>query len=153
MALDELTSREAVLEAIAEYDRIGGPAFLAKYGYRPAKRYFIEHNGRRRFAFVTLEPAFGSERFRDHLIASGAEPPLADRLIRGMGELNASIADDRVNLGAGFRIGHSFFTKAGEMDEAWLKMVVETEIRPLLEEYWFDDPDKARQWSERLIAS
>ena len=68
-----------------------------------------------------------------------------------MNELNASIADDKVNLGAGFRIGHSFFTAAGAMDDAWLKMIVETEIRPLLEEYWFDDPDKARQWSERLL--
>jgi 5-methylcytosine-specific restriction endonuclease McrBC GTP-binding regulatory subunit McrB len=113
----------------------------------------VDYALRRRFAFITLEPAFGSDRFRNHLLASGAEAALADRLIRGMNELNASIADDKVNLGAGFRIGHSFFTAAGAMDDAWLKMIVETEIRPLLEEYWFDDPDKARQWSERLLTT
>jgi hypothetical protein len=31
-------------------------------------------------------------------------------------------------------------------------MVVETEIQPLLEEYWFDDPAKADAWCERLLA-
>jgi hypothetical protein len=33
----------------------------------------------------------------------------------------------------------------------WYRAVVETEIVPLLEEYWFDDPDKVDHWSERLL--
>lgn len=45
MGLEELTSRDAVLEAIAEFDRLGRDAFLAKYGYGGAKRYRIVHDG------------------------------------------------------------------------------------------------------------
>jgi 5-methylcytosine-specific restriction protein B len=32
----------------------------------------------------------------------------------------------------------------------WFKQVVETEINPLLSEYWFDSSDKARKASQRL---
>ena len=35
---------------------------------------------------------------------------------------------------------------------AWFRQVVETEIGPLLEEYWFDAPDKAEQARNRLLA-
>jgi diadenosine tetraphosphate (Ap4A) HIT family hydrolase len=44
--LSALTSRRAVLQAIDEFDRLGRDAFLAKYGYGPARRYFLEHDGR-----------------------------------------------------------------------------------------------------------
>lgn len=40
-------TREAVLSAIAEYDEVGRDAFLARYGFRPAKGYFLVHDGRR----------------------------------------------------------------------------------------------------------
>lgn len=46
MGLEELTSRDAVLQAIEEFDRLGRGAFLAKYGYGGAKRYRILHEGR-----------------------------------------------------------------------------------------------------------
>jgi len=29
--------------------------------------------------------------------------------------------------------------------------MIETEIHPLLEEYWFDEPDKAEMWREQLL--
>jgi hypothetical protein len=45
MGLSELTDRNAVLSAIAEYDRIGQAAFLTKYGYAPARRYRLAYNG------------------------------------------------------------------------------------------------------------
>lgn len=32
-------TREGVLAAVAECDRLGRDAFLAKHGYRPSKRY------------------------------------------------------------------------------------------------------------------
>jgi MoxR-like ATPase len=44
VGLEELTSRDAVLEAIAEFDQIGREAFLAKYGYGGSKRYRIVHD-------------------------------------------------------------------------------------------------------------
>ena len=40
-----------------------------------------------------------------------------------------------------------------EYDPSWYRRVIETEIQPLLEEYWFDDPDKADNWRERLLES
>jgi hypothetical protein len=46
MGLSELTDRDAVLSAIAEYDRIGQAAFLAKYGYAPARSYKLAYNGK-----------------------------------------------------------------------------------------------------------
>ena len=33
----------------------------------------------------------------------------------------------------------------------WFRGVVETELAPLLDEYWFDDPDRARQERDRLL--
>ena len=46
MAFSDPISREAVLAAIAECDRLGRDAFLAKYGFGRAKRYFLDHAGR-----------------------------------------------------------------------------------------------------------
>ena len=82
-----------------------------------------------------------------------------------MGELNEAIASDKTNLGPGFCLGHSFFAsltdppgmafgpEAPDADEeAWYRRVVRTEIQPLLEEYWFDAPDKAEDWVRKLLA-
>jgi hypothetical protein len=43
MALSELSSRDAVLAAIKEFDDLGREAFLKKYGFGPARHIFIEH--------------------------------------------------------------------------------------------------------------
>ncbi|MGI4807737.1 MAG: HNH endonuclease [Janthinobacterium lividum] len=44
--LRDLTSRTAVLNAIAEFDSLERSAFLQKYGFRRARSYFILYNGR-----------------------------------------------------------------------------------------------------------
>lgn len=41
----DVTSRKAVLAAIEECDRIGRDAFVARYGYRPARDYVLFHEG------------------------------------------------------------------------------------------------------------
>lgn len=114
----------------------------------------VDYALRRRFAFVTLKPAFTSPGFGSHLADAGAPPEVITAIIQGMQELNAAIGEDRVNLGPGFQIGHSFFTpaKGQSAGRAWFERVVETEIRPLLEEYWFDAPDKADEWRTRLVS-
>ncbi len=70
-----------------------------------------------------------------------------------MSALNLAIGDDRANLGPGYRIGHSFFVPPVGFvyDADWYRRIVDTEIFPLLEEYWFDDPDKAVEWRKRLL--
>jgi 5-methylcytosine-specific restriction protein A len=47
MGLSDLTDRSAVLQALAEYDQLGREAFLARYGFGPARSYFLVHNGKR----------------------------------------------------------------------------------------------------------
>src|SRR4051812_41251227 len=47
MPLEALTSREAVIEAMAEYDRRGRDGFLEQYGFRPARDVLVLHEGRR----------------------------------------------------------------------------------------------------------
>lgn len=46
MSIWQMRSRAAVLEAIAEYDRLGASAFLARYGFGPSWRYRLVHEGR-----------------------------------------------------------------------------------------------------------
>jgi 5-methylcytosine-specific restriction protein A len=47
MAFGDLTSRDAVRQAMTEYDEIGREQFLRKYGFGPARRYFLVHDGHR----------------------------------------------------------------------------------------------------------
>lgn len=114
----------------------------------------VDYALRRRFAFITLAPGFTSPAFATHLAERGASPDVITAVIQGMQELNAAIGEDRVNLGPGFQIGHSFFTPADGQSPsgAWFERVVESEIRPLLEEYWFDAPDRADEWRQRLLS-
>ena len=69
--------------------------------------------------------------------------------------LNEQIAADRT-LGPQFRVGHSYVTPPeGESitnPAEWFKQVVETEIGPLLDEYWFDDAQKAESAKSELLA-
>lgn len=44
--LSQLTSRDAVLAAMAEFDRRGRDAFLSTYGFGPAQTYLVRHEGR-----------------------------------------------------------------------------------------------------------
>jgi 5-methylcytosine-specific restriction protein A len=46
MALTDIT-REAVLAAIAEFDRLGRDGFLEKYGFDPSRRYWLRYDGAR----------------------------------------------------------------------------------------------------------
>ena len=114
----------------------------------------VDYALRRRFVFVDVEPALGSEKFRDHLLANSVSQTMVSQIIDKVSELNNVISDDRKNLGKGYQIGHSFFCGKPEGDDEaeWYKQIIEFEIRPLLEEYWFDDEDKVTSLVERLSA-
>lgn len=109
---------------------------------------------RRRFAFVNLEPIFGSV-WRDWVhdqCEIGEE--ILSQVEERMNALNKQIAEDS-NLGAQFQIGHSYVTPSpghtiSDPNE-WFKQVVETEIGPLLDEYWFDALDTAQKAREQLL--
>ena len=46
MSLADLTDPAAVRQALAEFDALGRDVFLAKYGFRPARGYFLVDQGR-----------------------------------------------------------------------------------------------------------
>jgi 5-methylcytosine-specific restriction enzyme B len=96
---------------------------------------------RRRFAFVTLEPAF-NEKWYKSVQDSGVSAEMLQRITNTVTKINHEIVND-FQLGQGYAIGHSYFTgKPDDMDEvAWYQGVIMFEIRPLLEEYFFDRPD------------
>jgi 5-methylcytosine-specific restriction protein B len=109
---------------------------------------------RRRFAFITLYPAL-NEMWRNWCIERGRLSAEIIRLItQRISELNAEIAVDR-SLGIQFQIGHSFFTPPSTgitgRERAWLRSIIETEIAPLLDEHWYDAPDKARTARAKLL--
>jgi hypothetical protein len=45
--LSDLTDGSAVQQAMVEFDEIGRDAFLTRYGYRPARSFFVVHDGKR----------------------------------------------------------------------------------------------------------
>jgi hypothetical protein len=116
----------------------------------------VDYALRRRFGFCDLIPEFNSEKFGSHLRSNDISDELIELIRQRIGELNKEISGDQVNLGRGFCIGHSFFcTKRDEIssEAEWYNLVIDTEIIPLLEEYWFDNPNKVAHWRERLTAS
>jgi 5-methylcytosine-specific restriction protein B len=62
--------------------------------------------------------------------------------------LNETITADP-NLGEGFCIGHSYLCGLDGTPQS-LRRLIQTELGPLLREYWFDDPERARQEIEEL---
>ena len=49
-----------------------------------------------------------------------------------------------MDLGKGYRIGHSYFTPTKKINdvESWYKRIVKMEIEPLIREYWFDKTEE-----------
>lgn len=96
---------------------------------------------RRRFAFVTLNPAF-NEKWREHMIKENVSAEMVGRIQQTVETLNNEIIND-YQLGNGYAIGHSFFmAKPSNIDERqWFEGIMDFEILPLLEEYFFDRPE------------
>ena len=114
----------------------------------------VDYALRRRFRFITLRPEFSSATFRQFLDAQGAEPTLIDKVVDRMSALNRQIADDTKDLGPGYQIGHSYFCPGYGIkpDDAWFRRVVDSEIVPLLQEYWLDNDRKVQQQREALLS-
>lgn len=107
----------------------------------------LDYALRRRFSFFEFEPAFQTDGFKGYKEAKNNEK--FNKLIMHIEDLNMKIAEDET-LGNGFRIGHSYFCTEEEITDQWLSSVVEFEIIPLLNEYWFDEPTRVKEWSDKL---
>ena len=110
---------------------------------------------RRRFSFFEIDPAFGNDKFKAHLQSFLSSDKVIKAVINRMTELNGKIADaDNSGLGKGFCIGHSYFCVKpvdGQSDEEWYKTIINYEILPLLEEYWWDDKNKVDDCKNELL--
>ncbi|WP_256714267.1 McrB family protein [Microbacterium sp. RU33B] len=111
----------------------------------------LDYALRRRFGFFEMSPGFDSAGFSRW--QQEVDSPTLDALVAVVADLNTVIADDPA-LGQGFAIGHSYLSRSiGTDDDGWLFSVVEEELIPLLDEYWFDEPGRAEEWSGRLRAA
>lgn len=104
----------------------------------------VDYALRRRFAFIDIEPAFDKAKFKSYLSAKSISEELIYEIIETINEINKDIENDEIALGKGYRIGHSYFCNYDEsVDERkWFERIMKYEIKPLLEEYWFDNKDK-----------
>lgn len=109
---------------------------------------------RRRFAFVSLFPRIDDTWQRWVHDTCGMPMEILKVIRQNMQALNESIASDR-QLGPQFQVGHSYVTPSQGTTIAdpvqWFINVVETEIFPLLEEYWYENPKKAEEARNLLL--
>lgn len=109
---------------------------------------------RRRFCFYEIEPAFGKAKFRNHILQYLKVAGVANRVVDKLVELNNKIADENTSgLGKGFCIGHSYFCTPpveNQSEEEWYDIIIDYEIAPLLEEYWWDDKGRAKDCIKEL---
>ena len=109
---------------------------------------------RRRFAFIYLDPTLG-EPWREWVQSRcGVDSEILVEIEKRLNALNNSIAAD-TGLGTQFRVGHSYVTPPFGVPisdaREWFRQVVDTEIGPLLDEYWFDALEKSREARELLL--
>jgi len=86
MALSDIT-RDAVLQAIGECDRLGQDGFLARFGFDRARQYLLVHDGKRYDSKAIVGAAHGFLRGERALTAgefSGGEATIG-RLLRRLG--------------------------------------------------------------------
>lgn len=110
----------------------------------------IDYALRRRFSFIELEPGFETEGFKAYQKGLGNE--ILDKLVVAVERLNEEIKNDS-SLGKGFCIGHSYFCgleNPKDCTVSWMREVVEYDILPMLEEYWFDSPAQVAKWESEL---
>ena len=105
----------------------------------------LDYALRRRFAFITTEPAFKSEGFRQLMIKSNNVK--FNKIAKKIVELNKAISTDDL-LGPGFQIGHSYFCLGRPVTDEDLRHIINYEIMPLLAEYWYDSEDKVEKWND-----
>ena len=109
----------------------------------------IDYALRRRFSFFDLKPGYDTDGFKEKQKALNNEK--YNNLVSEIINLNKKIVEDD-SLGYGFEIGHSYlcYNKVEEVTDQWLYAVVNYDIIPLLNEYWFDNRNNVKDWAKRL---
>jgi len=112
----------------------------------------VDYALRRRFAFIKLEPVL-DKSFTDFLMNRGISENLAGFISNAVRKVNDKIVADS-NLGDGFQIGHSYFCSFDpeKNEKEWYDEILNFEIKPLLEEIWFDNLDNVESMIKILKA-
>ncbi|SFQ85763.1 5-methylcytosine-specific restriction enzyme B [Halopseudomonas formosensis] len=109
---------------------------------------------RRRFAFIDLEPTLGKPWHDWVQSQCGIDSEILVEIEKRLIALNSEISAD-AGLGPQFRVGHSYVTPPFGIPisdaREWFRQVVDTEIGPLLDEYWFDALEKSQKARERML--
>ncbi|MCM1198554.1 MAG: EVE domain-containing protein [Clostridium sp.] len=106
----------------------------------------IDYVLRRRFSFYPMRPGFDTDGFKKEM--AGHSDPRVEKIVNAVMQLNDRIANDD-SLGNGFCIGHSYFCGQPE-DVPWIEQVVNYDICPMLDEYWFDSREKCQEEKKKL---
>lgn len=109
----------------------------------------IDYALRRRFSFFDIVPGFDTEGFNKYKENLNSET--FNQVIDAIKALNAEIAEDD-SLGQGFCIGHSYFCNQDSFDKMWLENVIKYDIEPMLREYWFDNAEKFKKETYKLLS-
>lgn len=111
----------------------------------------IDYALRRRFSFVDMEPGFKTEGFKKYQAQLNNDK--FNVLISKIEALNGDIETD-ASLGKGFCIGHSYFCGIdnNECNISLLRNIIEYDILPMLQEYWFDEIEKVEMWRNDLYS-
>jgi len=109
---------------------------------------------RRRFAFIDLECTLGKP-WHDWVHAHcGIDSEILIEIEKRVVALNGEISAD-TSLGPQYSVGHSYVTPPFGIPitdaREWFRQVVETEIGPLLDEYWFDALERAHKARQGLL--
>ena len=110
----------------------------------------VDYALRRRFAFYSVAPACSKSKFKEYLLEKNhLDENQATEICNKFNRLNNLIKDD---LGKGFEIGHSYFVDSIETSnyQESYNDIINYEIKPLIEEYWFDDENKVNEYEELL---
>lgn len=107
----------------------------------------IDHNLKQHFTFVEIKPAFDSVEFSKYIKEKDSEK--LNNMIKQVQALNSEISR-HASLGEEFQIGHSYFLNLKEATAFNLKKIVDCDIVPKIEAYWFDEEKIKDTWKNNL---
>tara|TARA_B100000161_G_scaffold243502_1_gene197195 strand:- start:461 stop:2398 length:1938 start_codon:yes stop_codon:yes gene_type:complete len=114
----------------------------------------VDYALRRRFSFFEFKPEFDKPEFKNFLKDKNVNAKTIDRIVNNISKVNQQISDDNFELGDGYCIGHSYFCPKGNSSDSfgdqWYEQIIEYEIKPLINEYYFDKPDQAAELIDTL---
>jgi hypothetical protein len=95
---------------------------------------------RRRFDFIEIpaDPSLLEGFYRTR------KNELGDKLWTGLAALNGQLEADLGNRH--LSVGHTYFMKSSGMDRRKLERIWSLQVRPLIEDYFFDNPVQADEY-------